>query len=170
MDKTILNLFIMSKRLFIKFLLMTLILSVVAIPGSSSNASQHSTIIEVRVSASSDDAEQRISGYVSLTSSDLELVFDGEGDQKVGMRFNGITIPRGATITKAWVQFQVDEVSTDPTSLFIQGEEADNAVTFSGSGDISSRDWTEASPAGAAVLRMSKHLSFRADTPSRRQD
>jgi hypothetical protein len=34
------------------------------------------TVLEVRVAASSDDAEERASGRVSLTSSDLELIFD----------------------------------------------------------------------------------------------
>ena len=35
------------------------------------------TVIDVRVAASSDDAEELSGGSVSLTSSDLELVTDG---------------------------------------------------------------------------------------------
>ena len=38
---------------------------------------------EVRVSASSDDAEERSSGGVNLTSSDLELIQASSGDQIV---------------------------------------------------------------------------------------
>ena len=41
---------------------------------------------------------------MSLGSSDLELVFDSGGNQTVGMRFNAITIPFGATITNAYIQ------------------------------------------------------------------
>jgi len=98
----------------------------------------------VRVSASSDDAEEKATGSVSLTSSDLELVFDGS-NQTVGMRFNGITIPQGATIANAYLQFQVDEVTTEATALTIQGEAVDNAATFmTAKKSISSRPITTA--------------------------
>ena len=98
--------------------------------------------LEVRVAASTDDAEEKPSGSMSLTSSDLELVFDGS-DQTVGMRFNAVTIPPGAAITNAYVQFQVDEANTEATSLVIEAEATDNATTFSGSnGNISSRSRT----------------------------
>ncbi len=101
--------------------------------------------IDMRVSASTDDAEEKATGGMRLASSDLELVYDG-GDQTVGMRFNGVAIPRGATITNATIQFQVDEVQTEATSLLIQGEAADHAATFAGTaGNISTRGRTAAS-------------------------
>ncbi|HXV64356.1 MAG TPA: Ig-like domain-containing protein [Vicinamibacteria bacterium] len=104
----------------------------------------NSTLFEVRVSASSDDAEEGSTGGMRLTSSDLELVFDG-GDQTVGMRFNGLEIPPGAQIAKAYVQFQVDQTNTEPTSVTIQGEAADHAATFgSTNGELSSRPRTAA--------------------------
>ena len=104
-------------------------------------------MIEVRVSADSDDAEERVDGSVSLGSSDLELVYDG-GDQIVGMRFSGVTIPQGAIISGAYVQFQTDETHSDPTTLTIQGEGVDDALTFeSSSGNISSRPRTTAAVA-----------------------
>ena len=46
------------------------------------------------------------------------------------MRFTGVTLPPGATITAAWVQFQVDEVSTAAASVTVAGEAADNAGAF----------------------------------------
>ena len=80
-----------------------------------------------------------------LASSDLEMVFD-KGDQQVGMRFNGITIPQGASIVNAYIQFQVDESSIGPTSLTIEAEAITDAPTFSNtSGNISLRDRTNAS-------------------------
>jgi PKD repeat protein len=103
-------------------------------------------VIDVRVAASSDDAEERADRSMYRTSSDLEMVYDG-GDQTVGIRFTGVAIPQGAWITNAYVQFQVDETPSASTSLTVQGEAADNAVTFgTADGDISSRDRT-----GAAV-------------------
>jgi hypothetical protein len=106
--------------------------------------------IDVQVGASSDDAEERADGRVSRGSSDLELVYDRGGDQTVGMRFNGISIPPGATITGAYIQFQVDSTHSDPTSLTIQGEDVDNAATFVKiNGNISSRSRTAAAVAWA---------------------
>jgi hypothetical protein len=105
-----------------------------------------SDILEVRVASSSDDAEEKASGAVSLTSSDLELVFDGGGYQTLGMRFSEINILQGANITNAYIQFQVDEtIPADPTNLTIQGEDVDNALTFTTTtNNISSRPRTTA--------------------------
>ncbi len=98
------------------------------------------TMIDVRVAAASDDAEEDTSGGIDLTSSDLELVYAG-GNQTVGMRFNGVAIPADATIADAYIQFQVDETTSPPdTSLTIEGQAVDNAPTFTSSnGDISTR-------------------------------
>lgn len=92
------------------------------------------------MSASTDDAEQKSNGSVSLSSSDLELVVDSS-DQTVGMRFNAVTIPKDATITNAYLQFTVDETgSSAATALQIWGQAADNASTFTTTtNNISSR-------------------------------
>ncbi|HEX7171171.1 MAG TPA: DNRLRE domain-containing protein, partial [Candidatus Limnocylindria bacterium] len=105
------------------------------------------TQLEVSVAASSDDAEQWQNGGVNLTSSDLELVDDsGRGNQIVGMRFAGLTVPNGAAITDAWIQFQADEASSGATSLTFQAEAVDDAATFTTStGSIGSRPRTTAS-------------------------
>jgi hypothetical protein len=84
---------------------------------------------DVRVAASGDDAEEKPSGSVDTTSTDLELVFDGSV-QTVGIRFAGLAVPRGATITSAYVQFTADESQSEATSLSIQGEAADNAAGY----------------------------------------
>jgi uncharacterized protein YjdB/PKD repeat protein len=102
-------------------------------------------MLEVRVSTSADDAEERADGSMYITSSDLELVRDG-GDQTVGMRFAGLAIPQDASISAAYVRFQVDETRSVATFLAIEGEAADDAVTFGGGAlDISSRTRTNAS-------------------------
>ncbi|MCA9361368.1 metallophosphoesterase [Candidatus Kaiserbacteria bacterium] len=100
--------------------------------------------IDVRISASSDDAEEFLAGDIYLDSSDLELVTD-DAEQKVGLRFRNITIPPGSTVTNAYIQFKVDEASSENTVLTIKAEDTNNASTFAGNGNISARTLTSAS-------------------------
>jgi hypothetical protein len=83
-----------------------------------------------------------------LSSSDLELVYDAykqQGDQTVGLRFIDVDIPQGATIVDAFVQFQVDEASSQTTSLTIEAQDTDNAQAFTSSNwNISNRATTSA--------------------------
>ena len=100
--------------------------------------------------ASSDDAEEYVSGAMSLTSSDLELVMDDfdRGDQQVGIRFPNLAIPQGATITSASIDFTVDEAHSDATDLVLRAQLSGNAPTFTtSSGNISGRALTSASTA-----------------------
>ena len=87
--------------------------------------------VESTVSQSSDDAEESQTGSVDLTSSDLELAVESN-PQTIGIRFQGISVPQGATITNAYVQFAADNVSRsiDPIDLTIQGELSPSAATF----------------------------------------
>ena len=102
--------------------------------------------VERRVSDGLDDAEQQTAGSMYLDSTDLELLYDGATEQTVGMRFRSIAIPRGATITKAYVQFQVDEPDSGPTTVTIHGEDADDADAFSSAtSNITARPLTTAS-------------------------
>ncbi len=101
--------------------------------------------LEVRVAAGNDDAEENASGAMYRNSTDLELIYDGS-NQTVGMRFAGVSIPPGATIVNAYLQFWVDETSSDPTFLTVQGQAIDNALGFStATRNISSRSRTAAS-------------------------
>jgi hypothetical protein len=91
------------------------------------------TIVNVSVAAadSGDDAEERIAdGVMDLTSSDLELCRDTDGDQLVGIRFQGVTVPQGATITNAYIQFQADQVTTGSVIVDITGIDVDDAAQF----------------------------------------
>ena len=86
--------------------------------------------VEAPVLVGSDDAEERSSGAVSLTSTDLELVTDGTQVQTVGLRFGQLQVPAGATIVRSWIQFSVDEATTAATTLAVAAQDADNAATF----------------------------------------
>lgn len=98
--------------------------------------------IERRVASSTDDAEERPSGAIDIDSSDLEFV-EAQSDQTVGLRFNDIDVPQGATITNAYIQFQVDETSSQTTNLSIHGQADDDAPTFTTEDeDITSRPLT----------------------------
>ncbi|HKQ58760.1 MAG TPA: right-handed parallel beta-helix repeat-containing protein [Candidatus Eisenbacteria bacterium] len=103
------------------------------------------SFLERRVAVGSDDAEESATGAMDLGSSDLELVFDGS-NQRVGMRFTNVTIPQGATIAGAWVQFETDEAKSEATSLLIQAQAADHATAFTTApASISGRARTTAS-------------------------
>jgi len=94
------------------------------------------------VSAGNDDVEER-GNSMSMDSSDLELTVDGGTTQIVGIRFANITVPAGATITNAYVQFHAKEVSTGPAPLTVYGQAADNAVPFTtASKNVSTRTRT----------------------------
>ena len=112
--------------------------------------------INVRLAASSDDAEEAATGSVDLLSSDLELVQDAT-TQTVGLRFTNISLPPGATVTNAYIQFQVDEASSAAANLTIQGVAALSPTTFTtATSSVSLRPRTIASvawvPAGWPVI------------------
>ena len=99
-----------------------------------------------QVIAGNDDAEERPDGSMYITSSDLELTQDGANEQTVGIRFTNITLPAHATILSAHIQFQVDETSSDATTLTFNGEKNKNASHFTATAyNITSRLKTDAS-------------------------
>ncbi|MGY1810952.1 PKD domain-containing protein [Blastococcus sp. SYSU D00669] len=106
--------------------------------------------LDVPVRAGADDVEEALAGAVDLGSSDLELVTDGGTAQTVGLRFTGVAVPAGATITNAYVQFQVDEATTAATSLTVAAQAADNPPGFTTAArDVSARPRTSATVAWA---------------------
>ena len=107
---------------------------------------------EKTVVAGTDDAEERASGTMALGSTDLDMVNDRLGNggvgEKVGIRFTGIDVSPGATITSAYLEFHTDEKSHTATSLLVQGEDTDDAAGFADvKNNISSRPTTDASSA-----------------------
>ena len=103
--------------------------------------------LEVRVSAGMDDVEENQNGGVYSNSSDLELVRDDWRDQTVGIRFQNVNIPVGATINSAYIEFEVDDTyNQEPCSLLIVGHDVADAPAFTTTDyDVSSRSTTLAS-------------------------
>jgi len=99
----------------------------------------------VRIGASTNDAEENLNnGKVTTTSSDLELGEEAN-PQLVGLRFEGVAIPRGAVIEEARVQFTVDESGSAAAALVIEAEASDNAGVFAAqTGNLSGRATTRA--------------------------
>jgi uncharacterized protein YjiK len=104
------------------------------------------TTIAIPINSGSDDAEEKPAGNVIIGSIDLDLVASG-GNQTIGMRFNNVTIPQGTTIVNAYIQFTASGTQSTATSLTLEGEAADNAITFVNNinGNVSTRPRTNAS-------------------------
>lgn len=108
-------------------------------------------VLDIQIRQGSDDVEELENGTIWKTNSDLELCYDDYvsgsqglvGHQHVGLRFQNVTVPQGAIITNAYIQFTVDETDSDATLITLRGEDVDDADAFSYSKhDVSSRDMT----------------------------
>jgi type IV pilus assembly protein PilY1 len=66
--------------------------------------------------------------------------------QTMGLRFQSMSIPQGARITNAYVDFTAANTSSDPVTYSIKGERVANSTTFAASSNnITSRPTTAAS-------------------------
>jgi type IV pilus assembly protein PilY1 len=108
--------------------------------------------VVARVNQDTDDAEQRNNnGNMTLTGT-LQLIKSGSQNQTVGIRFQNVTVPQGATITSANLEFEVDSTNSTSTSLTIKAQADDNPSTFtSANDDITSRPTTTASTSWPSV-------------------
>lgn len=109
-------------------------------------------------------------GDVTCTSTDIELhaenIVEADDNDISAYRYTGVTIPQGATILDARIQYHVDQTNPDvPIVVVFHGEDVDDsAVLTSANFDISSRtnttasvswsvpDWVSVSDEGAAQL------------------
>jgi len=89
---------------------------------------------------SSDDAEEESNtGLMAVYSTELELGGNLTA-QKVGLRFNNIDIPRGASISNAYIQFTAAQNSIKQSSLTIKIQDNPRPAIFAnGIDNISSR-------------------------------
>lgn len=75
-----------------------------------------------------------------------ELYMGNYGNWYTGFKFDDIGVPKGVTITRAYIQFTAYRADYDQTVLTIRGEDNDDASSFSTSrGNITSRPLTTAS-------------------------
>ena len=146
----------------IKNLFLTLIFLLTFLFLSDSELLAQTVTITKTIAVGTDDAEEEGPtginlglGGMLLNSPDIELVSDfqapAHGVQKIGLRFTGITIPQGATITGAYLTFRAliadaPMTNSDTTNLTVKGQKISNAPTFTSTiNNISSRALTTAS-------------------------
>jgi hypothetical protein len=141
--------------------------------------------LDLRTSAGSNDAEEHLTavshalGSMDVGSTDLEMPYEDAGTPKATdlqltcLRYN-VAIPKGAKITKAYVEFTCDETKdgTKPVNLIIEGQLAVNPPAFAGTANnLSSRSpWTKAQVKWAVenwttVGQKSKTPDISADSP-----
>jgi tartrate-resistant acid phosphatase type 5 len=90
--------------------------------------------LDNRIVSGADDAEEKLSnGVMSLGSTDIELGEDPalNGAQTIGLRFQYLNVPKGASIAAAYLEFTVDEAFSVATNVVIRGQAVDNAPPFS---------------------------------------
>ena len=89
-----------------------------------------SVTIDRPVQVGADDVDEVQDGTVTRTGGDIELGTDHGIPTTNGLRFAGLAIPAGSTISSAYVQFTVDETGKDATSLLFKAQSADDAPPF----------------------------------------
>ncbi|NNC94369.1 MAG: hypothetical protein HKN92_02325, partial [Chitinophagales bacterium] len=114
---------------------------------TDSTSSKSTTMISKRISDYKDDAEEyKKDGSMLINGDHLDMGFQSTNDQIVGMRFKGLNIPQGVTITNAYIEFVAKFSKSNTTNLVFNGEDIDDASAFSTStNDISSRTLTSSS-------------------------
>lgn len=95
-------------------------------------------------SSGNDDAYE-IGGSVTTSSSNL-ILSNGTNTVYTGLRYDGLNIPQGATITSAFIRFTSATYNAAATNLQFKGELASDSAEFTTtSNDISGRAMTSAS-------------------------
>ena len=98
------------------------------LPASAAGGTQ---TVEIPISRSSDDAEERSTGFVSLTNTQLELTTYKGGAQIIGLRFK-LDIPNDATVNDAFIQFTSNNKDSKTANLVLYGDASSNPSTFVG--------------------------------------
>jgi len=113
-----------------------------------------------------DDAEERTSNGSALYYSNGDLDLAGfEVDQNnsiVGLRFQNVSIPQGAAIVSAYLEFRANADNVQTTHLLIEGEDSDDANPFTTVADnLKDRDATTATVAWDSVVSWSAGSSYQ---------
>lgn len=91
------------------------------------------------ISSGNNDVEENSSGNINFSSSDLEMVYDYSSLQTIGLRFENLQVPQGATITGAYLKFSADESNSKSTALEIMLHKHANSPEFSNANNVTSR-------------------------------
>ena len=101
--------------------------------------------LDTPVKRAFDDVEQKPSGYSDWASETLNIPNAGATTQNVGLRFDNVEVPEGATVTEAWIQFTSIASNYGATSAQIAGIAQDDTAAFTTSSTtVTSRPKTAA--------------------------
>lgn len=101
--------------------------------------------LDTPVAKAFDDVEQRPTGYTDWLGSTLNIPQAGTTSQTIGIRFDNLAVPVGATLTEAWIQFAASGSNSAAASVQVRGIAADDTPTFTTSSTtVSSRPRTTA--------------------------
>lgn len=118
----------------------------------------------VQVSDAFDDAEEtNSSGAVTLANTALTFGAKAGAAQTVGLRFQNVAIPKGATITGAVLEVKAAAATTTAATFTVKGELADSAFGYtnvaralsSRTKTVASAAWTPTAWTTGAVYRSS---------------
>ncbi len=102
--------------------------------------------LDTPVAKAFDDVEQRSTGYADWLGNNLNIPNAGTTSQTIGLRFDDLAVPAGATVTEAWVQFRASGSNSGATSIKVTAIAEDDTPTFTTSSTtVSSRARTQAS-------------------------
>lgn len=102
------------------------------------------------ITQGADDAEEWPNGNVKRGQNTIELINDANnGNQLVGLRFDSLMVPPGATVTSAYLQFTAaDTNDLNPINLTIRAQASDDPGKFLNvTNDLSGRPLTTTSAA-----------------------
>jgi len=125
-------------------------------------------VVNVRITNGNDDVEEHLdTGSMDFTSTDLEFPYEDDGSpsatdpQLVGLRFNPVPIPKGATVTKSYLEFEMDETkgNSRPVNVIIEGQLVANAPAF----ENVSRHLTNRQPRTTAQVKWTVPLGLAVD-------
>ena len=104
-------------------------------------------ILRREIQASSDDCHYRINGDVWSLTQHCYVGRINANNKRIGfgLRYTNITIPQGATITRAYITLHCNEEHTGTTcNGTIKGQDIDDAPTFTTKEEFLAREWTTA--------------------------
>ncbi len=123
------------KNDFLKFLLFSLLITV-----------SHARSVDVSILSDNQDTEERKSnGRIDDNDKNLDIVFEKPNgrdtrEQLIGLRFEEIKIPKGASIDSAYLDFYAKNSDSGITNVIVEIEASDDALALSKTDyDVSSR-------------------------------
>jgi len=122
---------------------------------------------EGQIGSGNDSVEDQLDRGMYMGSSDLELPNDG-GLQVIGLRFLNVGVPKGVTVTNAYIEFTVDETSgSEPANLIIDGELSPDAPPFASADyNVANRSGTVAKAAWSPEAWPATGERHHPDNPS----